>query len=843
MSDDRKRQPVLTPRLFLAVAILLTSFFAVPILFAQASASQQEFLFAYKLMQRGDLVEAGEAFDTFLEKFPQDESRGDALYFRAAIYRQNGALQAAAELLAGATGNSAPKRVPAYAVQLLRGQVLTDLGQFDEALASLEKVDLDRLPDNALASVMLLRALAYRGAGNFEASANAAASAAKLSSPVKARAMLELGRAQALGGDTPAALESLGKALAFDDPSVNPEAARYAGDLAYEAGQLDQAVAFYGRVIEKHQTSAEFPAAITGRMWADLKAGRNVAVVNAYKQFADTLPAAEQATAKYLVASAYQSIDQHALAAELLTAYVAAGDDQPLAALALYKLAVSQFQLARFDDMARTVERLEQSFPESPQQIDASFLLASADAKQGKSTQGVARLNRFIEQGPDNPYFLQALLRRAALYEQSDELAAAAADLRRYLDDSGKSLNESATVALRYADISHRLGQYDVAIETCEALLAKANDPAVTQQALYRLGEAQTRAAQYREALATFDKLQEQHPINPYRQAVDLRRGLLLNQLGRSDESMATLLASANDERLPTPQRVAALRIIAAHLRDDDRPDDAAVTLRRIEQIAGLESLSDSELLWLGNHEVERGEPAAALNVLATFNNDTRKLTGVAESELLFTRGRAHYQLNDLENAHRSFFGVVAFGRGFDLEARLFLARTEAKQGNPDAALIELSDLTNAPDGRIVAESLYEAGLVHRQRADLLRRRGDTEASDEALRSGRASIKRMVLLYLTVEELQPLPQQGLIQLAEIADELGEPEAMAKELNELIRAFPDSPYAEYGRSLLAQKQRNRPDDALARLNRMEPDTLDSTLRGWVAAKKNELEALR
>lgn len=829
---------------YLLACCLVSSALLVPgSALAQTSASQQEFLFAYKLMQRGDLAEAGEAFDTFLEKFPQDESRGDALYFRAAIYRQNGALQAAAELLAGATGNSAPKRVPAYAVQLLRGQVLTDLERYDEALASLETIDLDRLPDNALASVMLLRALAYRGAGNFEASANAAESAAKLSSPVKARATLELARAQALGGNTPAALESLGQALAFDDPAVNPEAARYAGDLAYEAGQLDEAVAFYSRVIEKHQTSAEFPAAVTGRMWADLKADRNVAVVNAYKQFADALPASEQAAARYLVASAYQSIDQHALAAELLTEYVAAGDDQPLAALALYKLAVSQFQLTRFDDMARTVERLEKAFPESPQQIDASFLLASADAKQGNSTQGVARLNRFIEEGPDNPYFLQALLRRAALYEQSDELAAAADDLRRYLDESGKPLAESATVALRHVDIAHRLGRYDVAIQTCEQLIAQADDPAVTQEALYRLGEAQTRAAQYREALATFDKLQDEHPINPYRQAVDLRRGLLLNQLGRADESMATLLNSANDQRLPTAQRVAALRIIAAHLRDGGRPDDAAITLRRIEQIAGLETLADGELLWLGNHEVQQGEPAAALKVLATFNNDTRKLTGVAESELLFTRGRAHYQLDDLENAHRSFFGVVALGRGFDLEARLFLARTEAKQGNLDAALIELSDLTNAPDGRIVAEALYETGKVHRQRADLLRRRGDNDAAAQALRSARASIKRMVLLYLTVEELQPLPQRGLIALAEVADELGEPDAVAKELNELIQAFPDSPYAEYARAVLDQKQRSRPDDALARLNRMDTDTLDPTLGGWVAAKKNELEALR
>ncbi|MEM1108900.1 MAG: tetratricopeptide repeat protein [Planctomycetota bacterium] len=829
--------------LLLAMSLVSSAFVAPSATHAQASAAQQEFLFAYKLMQRGDTAEAGEAFDAFLEKFPQDEQRGDALYFRAALYRQAGALRGAAELLAGATGNRQPKRVPAFAVRLLRGQVLTDLGEHEEALASLEQIDLDRLPDNALASVLLLRSLAYRGAGNFEASADSAASAAALSSPVKARAMLELARARALGGDTPAALTSLSEALAFDDAAVNPEAARYAGDLSFAQGELDRAVEFYTRVIERHQTSPEFPAAVTGRMWADLKAGRNVAVVNAYKQFGESLPPVNAAEAGYLVASAYQTIGQHALAVQLLADYVARGDDQPLSALALYKLAVSQFELARYTDMAVTVARLEKSFPESPQQIDASFLLASAEAKQGNAAEGIARLNAFINAGPDSPYYIQALLRRAALYEQSDELAAAADDLKRFMGEQGQA--ESPAVTLRFVDISHRLGRYEEAIAASEAILnAKPTPPpAVTQEALYRLGEAQTRDAQYREALATFDLLQADHPVNPYRQAVDLRRGLLLQQLGRSDESMAVLMESANDARLPTTQRVAALRIIAAHLRDNSRPDDAAVTFRRIEQIAGLEALADAELLWLGNYEVERREAKAAIDTLEVFNKPERKLAGVPESEALFTRGRAYFMLDDLENAHRSFFGVVALGRGFDLEARLFLARTEAKQGNLDAALIELSDLTRADDGRIVAESLYETGKVHRQRADLLRRRGDESGVRESLLAARASIKRMVVLYLTVEALQPLPQRGLIELIEIADELGETDVLAKEVNELTRAFPDSPYADYGRALLDQKQRSRPDDALARLNRMDVDSLDATLRGWVEAKRSELEAMR
>jgi tetratricopeptide (TPR) repeat protein len=647
-----------------------------------------------------------------------------------------------------------------------------------------------------------------------------------------------------LANQPEAALATLREALDAADPAVAAEAARMAGDLAYQLQDYDGAVELYRRVIEEGQSSSQFPAAVTGRMWADLQAGRNVAVINGFKQFGESLRGEPQAAAKYLAGSAYQNLDQHAPAAELLTRYIAGGDKQPLQALALYKLAVSQFELTRFDDMAETVDRLESRFPGAPQQIDASFLLASADAKQGRAEAGVARLNAFIQDGPENPYFLQALLRRAALLEQEGDPAAAAADLRQYLETSGKPAAESPGVVLRLADLSHRLGEYAAALELTDTLLASDALAAESrQEALYRRGEALTRQQQYREALASFDTLQRDHPVNPYRHAVDLRRGLLLKQLGRAEESMAVLIESADDDRLPTPQRVSALRIIAAHLRDADRPDDTAVTLRRIEQLAGLGVLRDDELLWLGNYEVQRDNPEAALRTLAVIDGQTRRLAGTDESEMLFTRGRAHLQLDDLDKAHRSFFGVVALGRGFDLEARLFLARTEKRRGNYDAALIELSDLVNAADSRIRAEALYETGLVRRDRAELLRRRGQSEDADEQLRAARGAIKRMVLLYLTVDELYPLPPQGLIQLAEIADTLGEPDARNRELEEVGRAFPDSPYAEYARALLSQKQRNRPDDALARLQRLDFNTLDPTLQRWVEDKVDELEALR
>ncbi len=818
---------------------------------AGASPADDDFLFAYRLMQRGDLAEAGAAFDAFLERFPNDAARGDALYFRAALHRKAGAQQAAADVLTAITPRTVPRRVPAYAVALLRGQVLTDLGRYDAAVTELEKIDPARLPADARASTHLLMGVAYRGAGNFEAAAAALDRAATLETPLRPRALLEGARALAGGGDTPAALEVLRALLDLDDEGTRAEAARYAGDLSYAAGYTAAATGYYTRVIERDQSSAQFGPAVVGRMWADLAAGRSVAVVSAHQKLVGPgrgLGGADAAAAAYVAASAYQALGQHARAAELLTGYTegqaAGGEAPPLQALALYKLAVSQFELVRYDDMAATVARLESDFPESEQQIDASFLLASADAKRGDAAAGVARLNVFIEAGAGSPYHLQALLQRAVLYASQGADAAARDDLVAWLDRAQKPLDEAAGPALRLIALHHRLKEYQAASTLAAALVDAGPAAAAEQEALFRQGEALTRAGRLREALVAYDRLQKDHPINAYRGAVGLRRGLLLGKLGRPDVALAALGAAADNDRLPVAQRGAALRVMAAQHRDAGQPDNAADTLRRVEDLEGLASIEDADLLWLAGHHVDRGAADQALRVLGVFDEPGRRPTGPAESQLLFLSGRAQLARGDLDAAHRSFFGVVALGRGYDLEARLELARVMAARGELDAALIELSDLTRSEDAVTAARALFQTGRVHRLRARALTAEGDAVGAAAALTDARSPMKRMVVLYLTVDAVQPLPQAGLLELAEIAEALGDEAAAAREREELTRRFADTAHGRYAAALRAWRERDRPDDALAALQRLrDAGPLPDDLRPRVAAAVEALETLR
>ena len=811
---------------------------------ATATPADDDFLFAYKLMQRGDLKEAGAAFDAFLDKFPNDSARGDALYFRAALHRKTGAQQAAADVLTAITPRTAPRRVPAYVVALLRGQVLTDLGSYDQAVTELEKIDPERLPEDAVASTHLLMGLAYRGAGNFEAAAAALDRAATLETPLRPRALLEGARALAGGGDAPAALTVLRSLLALDDAGTRAQAARYAGDLSYAAGDTAAAAGFYTRVIERDQSSDQFGPAVAGRMWADLAAGNNVAVISAHQQMASGLPAADAAAAHYVAASAYQGLNQHARAAELLGHYTAGGDAQPLQSLALYKLAVSQFELSRYDDMATTVAHLERAFPQSGQQIDASFLLASADAKRGDAASGLARLNTFIQAGVGSPYYLQALLRRSALYDTEGAHAASRDDLVAWLAAANKPLNQASGPALRLVAMHHRLGDYKAAADLASELLEAKPEPAAEQEALFRRGDALTRTGAFREALGVYDRLQHDHPINPHRDAVDLRRGLLLGKLGRAEDALQALGTAADNERLPVAQRGAALRVMASQHRDAGQDDQAGATLERIEVLQGLAALDDADLLWLAGHQVDRGRAEESLRTLAVFSTPGRKPTGLAESHMLFISGRAHLALGDLDVAHRNFFGVVALGQGYDVEARLELARVAAARGDLDAALVELSDLTRSEHAGTAARALYETGRVYRMRAQGLAAQGDAAGAAQALADARSPMKRLVVLYLTVEAVQPLPQAGLVELTEIAQALGEADTATREREELTRLFKDTPYGRYAAAMGAWHERDRPDDALAALTRLRAaGALPEGLGPRVDAAVSQLEAMR
>lgn len=820
--------------------LFLFLFLTTPVVGQQSDPAHQQFLFAYKLLQRGDDAFAAEAFDEFLGKFPQAPKRGDAMYYLALLHHREGEKEKAAELLRQAPS---PVVVPQYAADLLQGQVLSDLGRYDQALEALERIEPEALETSVTVAVLYLRGLAYRGAGRLTAAADELTAAAAVDSPMKARALLDLARVQVLSGQSAEAIETLRWCLDLRKPAEHAaaaEAARMAGDLSYKGGAYDDAVAFYGRVLDRHQNSRHFGAAVVGTLWTHFAAGRHSAVLENFDRHRTALRVQDRIPAWYLAASAHQELGQHEAAVALLEQISHRGGKYPLAEKVLYKLAASRFELGQDEQMTQAINRLREQYPGSEVLIDSEYLLAAAEARGTDVSRGAARLTKLIDQGETNPYFRQALLLRARLFERHGRADAAAADLRRYLDAADTHDPKVAQIALHLIDLAMGLGRFEQTEAVAAGLLQQPDlDPVARQRALFGLAVAQEKLNKYEQAQATLACLQRDLPLNPYGTQITYRRALLMMSLERPGEAVDLLKQAASDTELSNPQRVNMLRLLAMVQRDGDQPEAAAQTLIRIEQLASVHGLTDAELLWLGRYFQRREEDLASLRYLEPLVEARPGAAPTVRAEAQFVAGRAQRRLGRFVEATTSFGQVIGMGQGREQQAQLELAGTLADRGRRDEALMELAGLVSSGSTPIEAEAIFASALIHRQVAQERSRRDDKAAANEANTAARRLLKRLVLLY-PFEELTPLPQLAYLELAEIAAELGEIEAAQSELGQLIDKYPADLCAEYARAVL-EADRRRLGDALARVRRLADQPLDDRLASRVEALVRYLES--
>lgn len=801
---------------YLLFALLML---AAPAATAQNDAANQQFLFAYKLMQRGDNQLAGEAFDDYLGQFPEAEHRGDALYYRALLFRQDDRSELAGRILIDVPP---PTLVPGYALDLLRGQVYSDLRDYDRAIASLERIDIEPLEPAAKVSVLYLRGLAYRGAGNLPAAAATLQEAASLDTPMRSRTLLDLATTQVQLNQPEEAIATLEKSLAADDGSVAARAARLAGDLSYNAQQHDRAIAFYELVITRHQSTPHFGPAVVGTLRTRLTDGRFDAVLVGYEQHRGALTVQDRVTATYLAGSAASGLNDHKRAVTLLEPLAQSQSESPLREKALYKLAASQFELGQYDAMRQSVDRLNRLYPESALLADAAFLVAASEAKTGDPARGAAMLTELIEAGDQNPYYRQALLRRAQVYESANQIRPAAADYLAFIRTAAAPSSEVDAAALRLIDLGQRTGQHDLAINVAQQMLERPRlNPLVEQEAMYRLGMAQLAADQTEPALKTLDGLQKKHLIHPWHAPTDYYRGVLRMSLGDADGATPLLEAAAGNNTLDPALRIGALRLMAIRQREANRPNDAAASF---EQLAQLGTLDTEERLWLARYRLENNDPAGAIQLLDV---PSRPLLPDDQARAMFLIGRAQLAQDQLDAAAQTFSQIIANGQGRVDDARLALARVLTGQGHYARALAELNGLISDEDSRIAAEALFNAAKVHRLIAADRWRKGDRAGADESRREAQRLLKRMVLLY-PLKELEPLPQLGYVELADLAAELGETKAVAVELDELIAKYPEGPYAVYAKAVkLADSQKRG--DALALLKTLDDQSMDPRLR--------------
>ena len=798
--------------LFISILLIAFSFsFGEPPKYEGSQTAYKQFVFAYTLLQRAqrsdherDWKLASGAFDDFLGRYSQEGLVADALYYRALIaHLQNDHLLAAQFLV------KAKKSVMVGddLVQLLRGQVAVSLNRFDEVLTYLARIKMANLDKNVQVTVWLTRAACHQKLGQPPKAVACLESAVQLNCPLQARALLELGQLQASLDKLPEALDALDRCLALNDEQIQADAAWLSGDLNFKIGRFSQAIDRFQLIVREYPTSPRFEQSVVDLMWTQLKSRHLDTVIETFRKYRDRLNDQRRVTAYSLAASAHQQKDEHVRADVLLQAIATTAMGTETADEVLYKLALSQFELAKFKTMARTIGRLQAEHPDSVYLADAEFLLAKAAVKEDDINEAAARFTNIIQAGRDHPYFGEALHQRAWLYESRRELKPAIEDYRHLLEQNlAASRAQAHEVALRLVNLYSQIGRYKLASDQARNLLgidqpqAPDLDPLIEQEAIYRWGWAQIKIKQFDQAHEAFAKLLKKYPLNRYRTEAMYYDGLVLLSLDREEEAVAALREALRSDQLSLIQRIESLRLSAQYWRRTNRDLQAAEALIELDKLVKDDSLQPDEFLWLGRYLHDKQLHGQAIHYLKPLIDGGTNVAAHMKTEALYLTARCLRRLDKKIQAVNTYRQVIAMGNGFDLEAWLEKADTLKESERYDEALEEYAGLINVPQTRVAAQAMFHSGQTHRSIARNRALAGNLNGAKAANEQARLMFLRLTILH-SKPEISPLSELARIELAEIEYDLDQPDAARATYEQLAHQFPDTPYGVYAWALL------------------------------------------
>ncbi|MEM7682523.1 MAG: tetratricopeptide repeat protein [Planctomycetota bacterium] len=806
--------------------------------------AHRQFLFAYKLMRRGELVDAADEFRRHLDQYPDAPKRGDSAYYLALILRKNGDPAAAGQALQNAPD---PTLIDLDRVNLLRGQVLLDTGELDMAVAVLERVPAQ--PDAAESSVAYASAYllggAYRQLGNRAAAVARLERASQGPPALRQEALLELARLHAEAGALPAARAALAPVADPDRPGdAAPVALLLAGRLASADGEPDTALRLFGALLAAHPDAPETGWALAGRLRALHALERDAEALQAFDAVQRQLEGSARVAAVYAVGRSAQRLEDHALAVRLLGSVAVGYEDDGLADDVLLRLAISQRELNQTDAMRRTLDALARRHPDSPLLIDAVFVsAATADAQADPAAQ-VASLTPLVERGPSYPYYRQALQRRAEAYRQAGQLDASLADLERMLasesttDASAPLASGSQTSArLQAVELRLALGQPDRALASAQALVEDESvGPADRRRAVLHYAEAQRLLGDTDGARGALRVLLEAGEDDAVASLARFRLGLLEVRSGEPDAGAARLIAAGQDERLAVEQRVLGLRVAGSAQRQRvntltgqaqaDAQASATAALRIAVEIAGAEALEVEEALWLADQELAQDNPNAAI---ALVEPRVQAADDPALARQAGLRLADAYALAGQNDRALGLYAQLAAASTTDTTLRDTACHRQAvlllsidRPGDAVQALAPAVARSAEAPPLSAAQTLRLDGKAQLAWARQARLQGEVRPAIDHLEQARRSLKRVVTLYAG-PELRPNPQHALLDLAEVEWLLDNPAAAERALQDLVDAEPQSVYGQLARARLDLAD-GRSGRAAARLDRIEPETL-------------------
>jgi tetratricopeptide (TPR) repeat protein len=494
--------------------------------------------------------------------------------------------------------------------------------------------------------------------------------------------------------------------------------------------------------------------------------------------------------------------------------------------------------------MATTLDSLAAKHPKSTYLPTADYMRYRADMKLSDTNRAAARLSSIVDKGETHPYYTTAIIERASLYRRTSKWDAARKDYETYIklaDDPKNNIKDLNETLVDLQDTYIRLGELKLAGQTATRLLATAKlPPLLEQQTLFRHALVLIKTKKLAEAATTLKQLATKHPQNEFIGQVHYYNGLLLMAAGKTDDAAKQLQASLGDQKLPRKLRAQALLLVSIRQRERNEDDNAATTLAALKKAIGLDRMRTDDLLWLAKYYVDR-EPGSVFLYTEQLIDGKRKVADDKRTIALFLTGRALQSSTDQEGinaAIQSFKEVEALGHGYGILARLEIARTQARAGKRDESLRNYKGLMTVKDSTIAGTAIYEAAQVHRQMAAQKEAFSDTVGAKAEYKEAYNLFYRLTVLY-GFKELSPLPELAHIQRAELATKVDKPDDNSKSLNELLKRFPQGPYAIYAKAMQAMNTK-KDTEAANLLRSLRQKKTDPRLAARIHTRLRELE---
>ena len=815
-------------------------------------AAHQQFVLAYRLLQRDQNADAIEAFETYLGSYPDDTRRDDALYYRALLATRLGNPEKAAECLENVGQTTL---VPKHAVALLMGQVYMKTGRPSDALRVLEPVQATTLDASVRAPLHHLRGAAYQQVENLPAAAVQLAAAAQVDGPLQARAAADLGRVRAALGDRPGALKTLALAIALDDGGVTPGAALLAGDLHAQDSAHDHALTAYEIVLLRYQSSPAYDRALVGALWAANDSRQLERVIALHARHAGGLHGADHRIEALLaVAFAQEQLGRHDAALRHLAGAVEDATHLGRLDRVLLRQASSLIALERDDEAHRVMTDLIRQFPETPARVEAELLWAINDETQGKRDDALARLTALVNRGTDSIGYANTLRTRADMRYRGGRYDAAIADMETWLALPNTPCCDMKTITtqVQLVNLYHHVNRHDDAVALADTTLSRyraANvniDPEAEQQLLHGKALALVQLGHHDDAVATLSYLIDTHTHTPAAAAARHTRGLVRMAEQTSDdeaaEAIKDLRAASQASSLDPAMRVNGWRMIALHHRRAEEDALAVQALQQLESVAGRLALADDESTYLATQMAATHRAEEALSYLAPILDESQSTAPPVHARRLYLAGQCHAELGRPEQALACFKQVVALSAGLEWKSLLAIGDMLRRLEHYEEAINAYGGLVNVSASRLAVESLLGRAESQRALADHHHRAAEEIDAKIRLQEARRDLLRIIVLH-THASISPLPQLAHVRLHEVSLAMvavGEANvALSKNLKELIQRYPGTPFETYAQAMQAELQ-GRHAEALQWLGRIaRDDHEDARFRAHVDAARQRI----